>query len=407
MMRALSITVTILQFVGAASAQWTSDASPSHIRVPPIEDADPAKLFADRLKQYKLRGDLAGMLKQSSGLGGFDLNRIRQSLESNPQLLEQARETLKGINLDDPKYAGLIESVIRSNNWNVDPALIKQLLQNFQRGSIGGGDPSARQGLQQQRSDGSGTSSFGSTNDDADVLRQKWARDIADWAGRFPKDKLNATLRDSPALKKLFEDVASVASRSSSGEGLDVQLARWQKRWDAVREWLPKNLPGLNLNELSAPDFRLPNLNLASPGAGGASSVLGTAADLLPVLYVALGAAALVVVVRLLRSRRTMLDPTRAALGPWPIAPNRVGNRRQLIRAFDYLAQIRCGPQARSWHHRTVAQQLPRNVHERSAAEELADLYEWARYSPQPGEPSPDVLDAARRRFTQLAEGAT
>jgi hypothetical protein len=408
-MRLWTVAVALLIFPGAVSAQRSGGTfgapSASHSHVPPLDDADPAEFFAERIKQFKRRSDLAGMLKQVNGPGGFDFERIRQLLEANPHLLDQAREILKGVDLDDPQYAGLAENIRRLNNWNVDPAVVKQLLQNFQQGSNAGG-PAALLLPKPTRPQPRGTASLTVVDDDAEALRQKWARNIAEWASRFPKDKLNGTLRDSPALKKLFEEIAGAASRSNGGEGLDKQLARWQLRWEAVREWLPKNLPGLNLSELSAPDVRLPNLSLGGRGSGGARSVLGTAADLLPVLYVAIGVIVLLVIVRTLRSRQQAFDPVLAALGPWPVAPGRVENRRQLIRAFDYLAQIRCGVQAKSWHHRAVAQRLPRDDAEREAAQALAALYEWARYSPQEGEPSAQDLEAARRRLKQLAEDA-
>jgi hypothetical protein len=124
------------------------------------------------------------------------------------------------------------------------------------------------------------------------------------------------------------------------------------------------------------------------------------------VLYVAIGIVVLLAIVRSLRQRQQAIEPAFAAIGPWPVAPGRVASRRELIRAFDYLAQIRCGVQAKSWHHRAVAQRLPRDEVEREAAHALASLYEWARYSPQEGEPSAQELEAARRRLKQLAEDA-
>src|SRR5205823_6458394 len=123
----------------------------------------------------------------------------------------------------------------------------------------------------------------------------------------------------------------------------DVQLARWQQRWESLKDWLPENLPDLDLSVLRAPDVHLPKLDLGgSAPARSAAPFLGTIADLLPVLYVAIGVLIAIAVMRMVRSKRPEASTLMAALGPWPVAPGRVDSRGQLIRAFDYLAQLRC-----------------------------------------------------------------
>jgi hypothetical protein len=216
---------------------------------------------------------------------------------------------------------------------------------------------------------------------------------------------LAAPLRDSPALRKLMEELAGAAAGNRPGAvGLDVQLARWQQRWESLKEWLPSEVPDLDLSALRSPDFHLPSIDLAGTGsARSAAPFLGTIADLLPVLYVALGVLIVIGVLRMLRSKRPAEDGTGEVLGPWPVSPGHVDSRGQLIRAFDYLAQLRCGPDAKSWHHRAIAARLPREQAEKDAARELAALYEWARYSPEKGEPPAPVLAEARQHLAQLA----
>src|SRR5439155_2456335 len=68
-----------------------------------------------------------------------------------------------------------------------------------------------------------------------------------------------------------------------------------------------------------------------------------------------------------------------AALGPWPVAPDQVATRAELIRAFDYLALLLLGLRAKVWNHRTVARLLAER--DGTAAARLAELYERARYT--------------------------
>ena len=127
---------------------------------------------------------------------------------------------------------------------------------------------------------------------------------------------------------------------------------------------------------------------------------------MLPVLYVALAALLIYGVMRVVRARRAGANRVAEELGPWPVAPGRVESRHQLIRAFDYLAQLRCGPGAKAWHHRAVAARLPRDPGENRAAGDLAALYEWARYAPEAGELPPEAAADARRHLAQLSGGA-
>jgi hypothetical protein len=100
--------------------------------------------------------------------------------------------------------------------------------------------------------------------------------------------------------------------------------------------------------------------------------------------------------------------PPGAGLGPWPVAPDAVSSREELIRAFEYLALLCLGPVARHLHHLDLAsglggQQSPEPERRRQAADHLARLYEQARYAPG-DEPLPEAeLTAARRDLCYLA----
>jgi hypothetical protein len=94
-------------------------------------------------------------------------------------------------------------------------------------------------------------------------------------------------------------------------------------------------------------------------------------------------------------------------LGPWPVDPTHVRTPAELIQAFEYLSLLRLGPDARSWNHRAIAAHLGARSSEdqrwRLAAEELASLYERARYAPAVDSLPADALVCARRDLCLLA----
>ncbi len=101
-------------------------------------------------------------------------------------------------------------------------------------------------------------------------------------------------------------------------------------------------------------------------------------------------------------------------LGPWPVRPGEVATRGDLVRAFEYLALLRLGPRARPCHHLELADRLGEQAgpsgegtdRRRQAADQLAHLYEQARYAPEEAPLSERDLATARRELCYLA-GAT
>jgi hypothetical protein len=105
-------------------------------------------------------------------------------------------------------------------------------------------------------------------------------------------------------------------------------------------------------------------------------------------------------------------------LGGWPVDPARVRTREELVRAFEYLSLLRLGFAARNWNHLEIATRLgsqappaspqpdaatPPSADPRHAAEELAALYEQARYAPPSDAIADAALAAARRDLCYLA----
>jgi hypothetical protein len=139
--------------------------------------------------------------------------------------------------------------------------------------------------------------------------------------------------------------------------------------------------------------------------AGDAGGVSGAASQAV-LLLVALAAAVLLTWGLMRRQGLTLLAGAAAArrLGPWPVRPESVRTRDELVRAFEYLARLLLGPAACHRNHREIAAGLGEpDGARRAAADRLAGLYEQARYAP-PDEELPDAdLAAARADLSFLA----
>jgi hypothetical protein len=93
-----------------------------------------------------------------------------------------------------------------------------------------------------------------------------------------------------------------------------------------------------------------------------------------------------------------------AGLGPWPLDPRRISSREDVVRAFEYLSVMICGPEAKTWTHATIAEVLSGMARTRGeAATMLARLYELARYAPLSEPLTVNELSEARRLVCGLA----
>src|SRR5207253_10932011 len=98
-------------------------------------------------------------------------------------------------------------------------------------------------------------------------------------------------------------------------------------------------------------------------------------------------------------------------LGAWPVHPSAIRTRADLVKAFEYLAVLLLGPQARTHHHLDLAEELGKEAtgedpRRSEAARSLAYLYEIARYTPDDETLPPDELATARRELSFLAGAA-
>jgi hypothetical protein len=211
-----------------------------------------------------------------------------------------------------------------------------------------------------------------------------------DWVPSF--------LADSPTFRELLLDLNRLQASPSGDTGGDWD--RWGQRFAD----LGKRFPSVSWPKFDFPSRREPPVSEEAVVPGRTEGV-GAAGRV--VLLVAAVLAALLGWGLLRRQGLGLLRPAAASawrLGPWPVRPEAVSTRDELVRAFEYLALLLLGPVARNRNHRDIAADLvAADATRRGAAERLAALYEQARYAP-PDEALPDAeLAAARADLSRLA----
>ncbi|QEL13905.1 hypothetical protein [Limnoglobus roseus] len=148
------------------------------------------------------------------------------------------------------------------------------------------------------------------------------------------------------------------------------------------------------------------NWNWGGGGGGGGFSGGGGGTWLPVILLVVIAVGALLAwkFWPMLARRESAAEAGVRALNRWPVDPRTINSREELVKAFEYLSVLLCGDAARVWNHETIARALRQQIpHSELIADELAKLYELARYTP-PGEPlSAGALADARRCLCRLA----
>jgi hypothetical protein len=213
----------------------------------------------------------------------------------------------------------------------------------------------------------------------------------------------DSPLADSPAFRRMVAGLDRVKTpEAPDHSSWDKRLERWQQSFAEAGGSLPKiSWPKAGGSQRGS-RRRVP----AEPVVPTESTESGGG-----VVFLLLGAAAAGVLAWGILRRRGLFLPRGAArewrLGPWPVRPEAVGTRDELVRAFEYLAFLRLGPAARNRNHREIAVGLgAADQSLRHPAERLAGLYEQARYAP-PDEALPDAdLADARAALSLLARVA-
>jgi hypothetical protein len=242
-------------------------------------------------------------------------------------------------------------------------------------------------------------------------------------------------LDETPEVKRALFDLAS----SANGLNLDLLDDKGNSIWDLIRKGDGSGLDFGDLMDGSGGNWKLPNMDFPSlklgrwfgrttPGTGSSSSSwswgtssprvrtpstggsgfgsFGFGGSWFPV--VVLGIVVLVILLwMVLKNLRTPVPEVAyvaGGVGPWPIDPRRINTREDVVKAFEYLSVLLCGPAAKTWTHNTIADALAdlASTHGETAVL-LARLYELARYAPLDEPLTHEELMEARELVCGLA----
>jgi hypothetical protein len=229
-------------------------------------------------------------------------------------------------------------------------------------------------------------------------------------------------LDETPEVKKTLFDLLS----KDSGLDFDLKDESGKSLWDLMKQTGDGGGDGSDWSKLfdgqgsdwKGPDLNMSGLNLdrwfgdsrAPAGGGGGNRFRPPAAPRMDVpsgggsfsgfgglgglggggswLPVAILAALLLAGLGIWwwLARSTSADSSAgagAALGAWPLDPKSITSREDVVKAFEYLSVLICGPAAKVWTHGTIASALSHlAVSHEETAMKLARLYELARYAP-------------------------
>jgi hypothetical protein len=374
------------------------------------------KLLSDpeRLRKFLKDEELKDLINRINRDQAKQVNRIAKDLANSPELRKKLNESLHSNDFKDVDTKKL-HDVIAPRRPDARTETTASLV------TI---DPTSNSGQDTGSTNPSGTTaSAGSTPERSKTKPDSEKRSWLDQQILKQGVKLAEYLDtlgdgdDGDAVRSLLRAFAGSRDGDSSSGG---PIARMFRRAGEAGELIDfdKLMSGDwagALDKVKLPDmpsFRLPRWGSSSPARP--SSFSGGPASFGPVDSIATAVMwTLVIGVLLVLAfkGRGWISHSNARtggswrLGPWPVRPNQVQTRGDLVRAFEYLAFLLIGPAARPRNHIDLADGLAGQDTDqrRAAADRLARLYERARYAPEI-ESLPDAeLHAARHDLAFLA----
>lgn len=342
---------------------------------------------------------------------------VRKML-ADPKMLLAAKDQVKDMKLEDPKFRKAIEDWLKS-----DPKLRNSLLewvQHHQPDKQPEDVAKLQQDLKQILADPAMEAPPPPLSKPIEPIRPN-DDPLSNLTERAMKQAENSQfadwLRESPAWKRAFEDL-----RGSLKSRAEVEaLADWKSKlfapdgmaWRFAEGTLEnlRNAPRPRIDRLgrdiTVPGLgRLPIPDLGPPGGVDMNTPSWTSIGTVTTWILAVLILLLVLgrLVRWPRRKKTLISE-RPALGPWPVRPEAVATRAELVLAFDYLALWTLGLRVQSWNHNAVASlwrdQAPACA---DPAADLARIYEQARYT-EGAELLPETdRDRARQFLLQIVE---
>ncbi len=229
--------------------------------------------------------------------------------------------------------------------------------------------------------------------------------------------------KDSPAANDAMKDLLTSLEKNN-GKGMFDEIPELKNGgWKDINNWGKNNAGDFwkgKPPEINGGKMTLPKMNNSGGGSswggsgssGGGSSGFGSpsgasfegGSTVLVVLAVA--AAAIFIGILLLRKWKDAKagEANQVGIGPLYIDFDAIRSRKELVRVFNTVSLDKCGDEARNWNHRVIADQLveaqPTYL---EPANEVAELYERARYAPTDEDLTQREFSDARRDLRTIA----
>ena len=226
---------------------------------------------------------------------------------------------------------------------------------------------------------------------------------------------------ESPAGQQAIKDLMSAIEKQDM-KGMFDKVPEFENGgWKDIDSWGKANAGGLW--NLKPPNVSGPKMTPPKIGAGGSSGLggggggsssggglggggggLGGGGSALAVVA-ALGGAILLAVLLFRNWKVNQAErAAAAAAGRAGLDFDAIRTREQLVQAFDRVSLEQIGDEARPWNHRVVADQIAEaRPAQAEPADELAGLYERARYAPADEDLTAGEFSSARRDLRVIA----
>lgn len=401
--RDVLVLTAALTFAAAAAGQGPRFSEPPNERKSYVKiDVEPGYLkeLERRLQTEGELGPLKDLVRKvlaNPRQLGLDPQNLKEMKLDNPELKKALEEWLR----TDPKLRESLRDFIRQNPPQKEMFKDERLRQDLEKII----DESARKEPEPARNDWKVPEKQVRPQEDALTKLTERAMKEAE------RTRLGKFLSDSPAWQRALQDLRGALQQPDAPAGF---LSDWLaadsdtlKLADRTFDRLG-DLPRPRLDRLRW-DVSLPGLALPEVGSAGGGGDFGASLPNLGAAARWLIAALIVLLIgwRLWHGTKRAAPVTqrRPDLGPWPVRPEAIITRADLVAAFDYLALWTLGLAVNSWNHHAVAGRwCERSPACAASAETLARLYEQARYT-RGGDFLSDAERAmARRALLQIAE---